>query len=362
MSTIRSLAGLLLAALLSTGCQRAASNPFPPMDIHQPFKTHCIGRFLIDLPEEFHPIPDSIDGLGNAELFYGRDANFQRIYIQVPKQRSPEIEPVLLREDFNRVVGDREQELHTKKNDKSGLPMLRAMERIGQSAVMFRRYSNQQIDGYFVSELHLQVDSVRYVVLKTDVLEADDLRSEEARLKNLAGKTYAYTDAEAAGPGFCVNGLALNDQHDEEVGRFYFRSDIHKDMFFEIYSRALAEQDEGLFARVDRHREGATLELRMAIHSLRKDRPRVAGMEAEELLDTFKENGYRMQGFTVETRRDNPGHMRPQMKLELTAGGQIPGASDYVDSSLSNDNALLLWDKVVSSIRPRPGAVGGEKR
>ncbi|MDK3026609.1 T6SS immunity protein Tli4 family protein [Cupriavidus taiwanensis] len=332
------------------------------MNIHQPFKTHCIGRFLIDLPEEFHPILDSIDGLGSAELFYGMDENFQRIYIQVPKQRSPEVEPVLLREEFNRAVRDREHELHTEKNVMSGLPMLRAMEHIGQSAVMFRRYSNKQIDGYFISELHLQADGARYAVLRTDVLEAGDLHSEETRLKNLATRTYAYTVAEAAGPGFCVNGLMLNDRHDEEVGRFNFRSDIHKDMFFEIYTRALAKQDEGLFARVDRNREGAPLELRMAIHSLRKDRPRVAGMEAEELLDTFKEKGYRMLGFTVETRRDNPGYMRPQMKVELTAGGQIPGASDYVDSSLSNDNALLLWDKVVSSIRPRPDAVDGANR
>ncbi|WP_439668585.1 T6SS immunity protein Tli4 family protein [Cupriavidus necator] len=361
MAVKQSIAGLLLATLLTTACQRAATNPLPRMDIHQPFKTNCIGRFLIDLPEEFGQLLDPIDGLGDTELFYGRDKDFKRIYVAVPNQRKPGTEPVLLREDFNRMVRGREQELKTAKNKRTGLPMLLNMERWGSNAVIFRRYANGQVDGYFVIELHLLADDIRYTIFRTDVLEFEDMESEESRLKALAAQTRTYTDPEAAGPGFCVKGVVLNDVHDEETAMFNFQSESHKDLLFEVYSRALVRQDEGLLARVEGRMEGAPLAMRLALHTLRKGKRKVAGMEAEELLEHFKEKGYRMQGFTMETRRSSPAYMQPQMSLELTGGGQISGA-DYVDSSLSNDEALELWDKVVSSIRPRPGAVEGEKR
>ena len=362
MATKQSLVGLLLAVLFTTGCQRAAPNPFPPMDLHQPFRTHCIGRFLTDLPEEFEPVLDPMDGIGDTELFYGTDKDFKRIYVKVPNQRPMETERVMLREDFEQAVSNRMQELRNARNQVTHAPMLVSSGLAGDSGYLIRRYDNARQGEYFRSELHLLAGGLRYVVLEAKSYpDSEPAEAVEARLKNLAANTRAYTDPEKAGPGFCVKGVVLNDVHDEETAMFSFKSDLHKDLLFDIYSRALVRPDEGLLARVERRMEDAPLAMRMALHTLRKGKRTVAGMEAEELLEHFKEKGYRMQGFTMETRRASPAYLQPQMSLDLTSGGQIPGA-DYVNSSLSNDEALQLWDKAVDSIRPRPNAVGRAKR
>ncbi|WP_116387887.1 T6SS immunity protein Tli4 family protein [Cupriavidus taiwanensis] len=364
MAAKLNIAGLFLAALLTTGCQRAATNPFPPMDIHQPSKTHCIGRFLIDLPEEFNSVPDSMDSPGDAELLYGKDKDFKRIYVKVPKQRPVEAEPVILREDFERAVSKRMQELRDARNEVTHAPMLVSSTPLGEGegGYLIRRYDNAQQGKYFRSEIHLLAGDLRYVIFEEKSYpDSEPAEAVEARLRNLAVHTRAYTDPEAAGPGFCVKGVVLNDIHDEETAMFSFQSELHKDLLFDIHSRALVTQDEGMIARLEKRLEGAPLAYRLAFHTLRKGKRTVAGMEADELVETFKEEGYRRQGLKAETKRDTPQYMQPQMYLTLMTGGQIPGGA-YVDSSMDDDEVLKIWDKVVSSIRPRPGAVEGEKR
>ena len=332
------------------------------MDTHQPFKTHCIGRFLLDLPEEFDPVLDPMDGIGDTELFYGRDKNFKAIDVRVPTQRSPETEPALLREDFEREVIKRVQELGAARNGVTHAPMLVSSVRVGGEGYLIRRYESAQLDRYFRSELHMLAGGVRYVVFEADIYpDSEPAEAVEARLRNLAANTRAYTDPEKAGPGFCVKGVVLNDVHDEETAMFSFKSDLHKDLLFDVYSSALVRQDEGMLARLEKRLEGAPLAYRLAFHTLRKGRRSVAGMEADELVETFKEAGSRRQGLKAETRRDMPQYMQPQMHFTLMTGGQIPGA-DYVDSSLADDEVLQLWDKVVDSIRPRPHAVDGAKK
>ena len=76
MMMARSVRTAFLASLLLVDCQRATPSPFPPMDLNQPFKTHCVGRMLIDLPEEIRQYPDSLPG-GYVKLFYGLDKNFR---------------------------------------------------------------------------------------------------------------------------------------------------------------------------------------------------------------------------------------------------------------------------------------------
>jgi hypothetical protein len=113
----------LFAGVLLVGCQRATPSPYPPMDLNQPFATHCVGRVLIDLPEEFRQMTDSLPG-GYVQLFYGRDKNFRLVNVVVPHQMSPEVEPVLLREKFKQAVRERERELESERNSVTNAPML----------------------------------------------------------------------------------------------------------------------------------------------------------------------------------------------------------------------------------------------
>ncbi|NYS08736.1 hypothetical protein HZT44_11055 [Ralstonia pickettii] len=351
-----------LASLFLVGCQRATPSPFPPMYLNQPFKTHCVGRMLIDLPEEIRQFPDSLPG-GYVRLFYGRDKNFRTVDVVVPEQRQPEVEPTLLREKFEQAVRERKRELRAELNETTKAPMLVSFTPVGKSAVLIRRYDNAQLPQSFYSEIHLLADGVRYVVLGANIYTPrvgeynESAEIVEARLKNLAANTRAYTNAERVGPGFCVNGVVLNDKHDDERGKFEFGSTFHKDVGLDIYTEALTEQDEGLHARAAERMAGAPAGFWAGFHTLRKGIRQVAGMQAEESLHDFTEQKVKQQLFVVETWRDLPAYEQPSMQMRMSTGGQL-NTGEYVSTSLNNDDAVRLWDKIVNSIRVRPGAVG----
>ncbi|MBU6522324.1 hypothetical protein GNZ10_03485 [Ralstonia sp. 3N] len=360
----RSVRTAFLASLLLVDCQRATPSPFPPMDLNQPFKTHCVGRMLIDLPEEIRQYPDSLPG-GYVKLFYGLDKNFRTVDVIVPEQRQPEVEPTLLREKFEQAVRERQDELRAKLNEKTKAPMLVSSRPVGENGVLIRRYESAQLGDVFVSELHLLADGIRYVVFGAAIYPIGGMYGEdgetaevvESRLKNLAANTRAYINAESAGPGFCVDGVVLNDKHDDERGKFEFGSSFHKDVGFDIYTEALTEQDEGLHARAAERMAGAPAGFWAGFHTLRKGIRQVAGMQAEESLHDFTEQKVKQQLFVVETWRDLPAYEQPSMQMRMSTGGQL-NTGEYVSTSLNNDDAVRLWDKIVNSIRVRPGAVG----
>jgi hypothetical protein len=362
MMAARSIRIAFFVSLLLAGCQRATPSPFPPMDLNQPFKTHCVGRMLIDLPEEFHQFPDSLPG-GYVRLFYGQDKNFRTVDVVVPEQRQPEVEPTLLREKFEQAVRERERELRAEFNEVTKAPLLVSSTQVGTNGVLIQRYDNAQLPQSFYSEMHLLADGIRYVVLGAKIYTPrageynESAEVVESRLKNLAANTRAYTDAERAGPGYCVNGVVLNDKHDDERGTFEFGSSFHKDMGFEIVVESLVVEEEGLHARAARQMEGAPAGFWAGFHTLRKGGRQVAGMAAEESLHYYIEQKAKNQLFEVETRRDDPGYERPRVKLEMSTGGRL-NTGEYASTSLSNDDAMRLWDKIVNSIRVRPGAVG----
>ncbi len=62
----------------------------------------------------------------------------------------------------------------------------------------------------------------------------------------------------------------------------------------------------------------------------------------------------------------HPSRAQPSLTLGLDTGGQLPedavssdaSQPEEVTSSLSDEEAMGLWDVVVKSLRPRPGAAG----
>jgi hypothetical protein len=82
-------------------------------------------------------------------------------------------------------------------------------------------------------------------------------------------------------------------------------------------------------------------------------RPRALnGIEGEEVLDRFKEaNGTRAHMFMWAGLGKLRDVYAPNVTLELETGIGRPGES--VNSSLSDDAALVLWDKIADSLRLR---------
>ena len=78
----------LLAGALLSGCslfvQAQSYTPQTTATLTTERTTHCIGRFLIDLPSNFEL---KTGGWGDIELYYGLDKNFKRVYATVKPGR-----------------------------------------------------------------------------------------------------------------------------------------------------------------------------------------------------------------------------------------------------------------------------------
>jgi len=48
--------------------------------------------------------------------------------------------------------------------------------------------------------------------------------------------------------------------------------------------------------------------------------------------------------------------IEPSFAISMTMGGQLL-SGEYVDASLSEQEAVAMWDAIIKSIRVRPGAV-----
>jgi len=123
--------------------------------------------------------------------------------------------------------------------------------------------------------------------------------------------------------------------------------------------------------------------------NLRAGKITLADMQAEESLICFSDDTHRQILFVSENYRDNPSLSRPGMSFRLSAGGkkrsaidpdepgdlvrwtlpqfankgydlplwQLPAPAEPVNPSLTDYEAMAVWDAILKSVRIRYGAV-----
>jgi len=96
---------------------------------------------------------------------------------------------------------------------------------------------------------------------------------------------------------------------------------------------------------------------RSRFHTLRRGARALNGEPGEEILDRVHEfNGNYCHSFMWELIHNKTDTVfTPQMSFELSTGHSESGTT--VDSSLTDAQALTLWDKMLSSLRVRPVVV-----
>lgn len=88
-------------------------------------------------------------------------------------------------------------------------------------------------------------------------------------------------------------------------------------------------------------------------HSLRRGIRSLNGVPGEEVLDRILEpSGVVAHGFMWDSLGRNDDVYLPSLSFELSTGRGRPGKP--VHSSLSDSEALALWDKISSTLRRRP--------
>jgi Tle cognate immunity protein 4 C-terminal domain len=308
-------------------------------------RTHCVGRFLIDLPSAL----EKTSG-GDVELIYGLDRNFRKVQV---------IEPVVggSSSSFNGLIAGRVAELlkQTHFSSSSG-NMLALRSTVRENVVLIRAYANADMTDAFKSELFAAVQAATAVV-STKVYSNDKPEDREASLlKVLEGTSYMATP-DRAGKGTCLGSLLIDAKQDGEVFKLTFRSKTLKDVVVAVSMNSLVEKsDGGLLQRWD-SKAGMLSKLNFSSSTLRRGKVTIAGRPGEELLSKGKEQGHVVRGFTAEVLRPKAATFgEPSFSIDMNMGGQVDSA-DYVDATWSDKEALAIWDAILKSIRPRPGAL-----
>lgn len=327
---------LYLVLLLSSGCQ---GNERTAMQTDQKMKTYCIGRHLFDLPDGFRPT------FPLTAVFRSKD----------PDKRPAMISVTLLAEginsrDFTVAVEERKKEINASTREKRNVLSETVLR--GDDQALFRV---SKIEDSFMSELH---------VLKNAVHLTAEARSYSGLFGQAENDLFAFADnvesakLEAAPhTGFCLGDLVIRGTHEAESASITFRSDRKPDVLISIEVDTYGRDDP--VALVDRVSGPSSLLEQVDVQSkvLRKGALDVVGMHGYEWLGSVMLGEHRDEkqfGFAMETKRSNPGPATPRFHIELDSGKQDRNGVAQLNS-LSEQEAIALWDSIMRSIRPRRG-------
>lgn len=364
-----------LALVALTGC--AAFNPpseqeknnVSEMTTHM--RTWSLGRGLIDLPANW-------SGGGDVKLYYGLGADHSSVEVRVLGEG-------VTQERFDAALSERAHRIAAVKNDEMGnISMLVSVKKVNAQHKLLRYYESTEIPDWFIHESHLLIDDV-YVMLRADSFNGNTAPV-EARLLKLSKEIFKVTAPQNAGAGFALGPIVIRSHHDQEIATFNFRPPA-SDVSLEIYVNALSPgESERLLTRT---KETTRIFLADDYDSLRSGSTNIANMRAEELLIGFSDETHRQLLFLAENYREERSLSSPFMSFSLSAGGmksrpknpdievdlvrwtlpefankgyelplwQQPATPDPVNPSLTDYEAMAVWDAILKSVRIRYGAV-----
>ena len=333
-------------------------------------RTWALGRGLIDLPANW-------SGGGYVKLYYGLGADHSSVEVRVLGEG-------VTQERFDAALSERAHRIAAVKNDEQqNVPMLVSARRETSQKIWLQYFESTEVPDTFVHEFHLLVGDA-YVMLRAESYDGDTAPV-EARLLKLSKEIFKVSP-ENAGAGFALGSIVIRSHHDQEIASFYFRPPA-SDVSLNIYVNALSPDDEErLHVRTQKDTK---IFLAGDYENLRAGKITLADMQAEESLIGFSDDTHRQILFVSENYRDNPSLSRPGMSIRLSAGGkkssaldpdktrdlvrwtlpefankgyklplwQLPAPAEPVNPSLTDYEAMAVWDAILKSVRIRYGAV-----
>ncbi|WP_223530718.1 T6SS immunity protein Tli4 family protein [Pseudomonas sp. GL-R-19] len=364
--------GLLLGAV--AGCtafkQPTEQEKQTVHELTSNMRTWALGRGLIDLPANW-------TGGGDVKLYYGLGADHSSVEVLILGEG-------VTQQRFNAALQERARRIAAVKNyEMDDVSMLVSARGETRQSVMFQYYMRQTRRQTFVHELHLLVDDA-YIMLRAESFKGNTAPV-EGRLLKLSKEIFKVTP-ENAGAGFALGPIVIRSHHDQEIATFNFRPPA-SDVSLEVYVNALSPgESEPLLIRT---KETSRIFLADDYDNLRGGATSIASMRAEELLIGFSDDTHRQLLFLAENYRKARSLSSPFMSFSLTAGGiksrpknpdvevdlvrwtlpefankgyelplwQQPASPDPVNPSLTDYEAMAVWDAILKSVRIRYGSV-----
>jgi hypothetical protein len=301
-------------------------------------KTHCFGHSLIDLPGDFY----LMDGSSGSFTPAGTTKASEKVDVTLVSSSASE-------QVFVQHMAKRKAEFALHEKKESG--RLSADRAISNTVHLF---TVNKLEDAYTSELHVLLG--KYLLsLRTDSYK-NTYAAAEKRLADFAAQMKVGNDAVKDGTGYCMGDVRISGRFTDESSLASYRSDKMADVVFGIEHDSFSpDASTTLLQRVDGP-DSILRKFDVKNHVLRKGDLQVASMKAQEWLSWVVlgdgEAKQKQFGFALETMRPVPSPAQPHIHLELDSGQPDEKGNQHANS-LSDADAIALWDYVSRSIRSR---------
>ncbi|WP_373990120.1 T6SS immunity protein Tli4 family protein [Duganella sp. BuS-21] len=301
-------------------------------------KTVCVGRFLIDIPQ------NAIVSYRGASLS-GWDISSwiesdEKFFARSTKEETE------LNDERNEKGGVSLEQIRELKNDhlqgrifvfnRKWLEMFPRGVRTESQVVAIRAYVRiQDVTYRFYSKIRFDtdVDELQKIIGQLRVRGADEIPTQA---------------------GFCFKRALLVEPLDADQSEYtamFVGLKDHPDLAIALSTTAGIVPTKSLLQRDAEN--SVKIEYRSRFHTLRKGPRALNGIPGEEFMERVDEhNGSVLHDFMWESLNNKHDVYLPFLTFELNTGNGKPGSP--VNSSLSDPEVLALWEKMTNSLRVRP--------
>jgi hypothetical protein len=304
---------------------------------HLKFVSHCVGRSVIRIPETFTPTK-IVTGQFRTTAMKREDESIELLVRAggLPSAQFPSEVTQVRNEIAQRTSGK--------------VDVLRLERVLDDQTVLFRV---QEIDDAYKSKMVLLRDgNVIHASLESfnnQFGRAEDLLLAFAK----SIKSVTHVQSPAATHGFCLGAIEIFTELTEEAAVFHFRDGEGSTLGFDLDTYT-EDEEVPLLKRVSGP-DSLLVKLKVHHRVLRAGERTVAGMRAQEWLGWAQTGDTQEKySFALETMRSVPGKDAPRIHLSLDTGQPLANRKQP-RKTMSDQEAINLWDSVVSSIRLTTG-------
>lgn len=305
-------------------------------------KTYCFGRFLIDLPAD-------------AEI---NGQSYEYMFGQLESERL-----VGGKLAFEKKMKARESQLRAGKHDEK----FKLVEVVGPESPDLRIFKLTKklivSESFGFEAYRLTNDSVLFSMMET-AFDASGIDSVLQRLETrlLPNLRFRRAGEIPNDPGFCIkDGFVADDGKTPQYEKagISFRFKRWPDLTVLVRETRSSKLKTSLLERTSKPFPTEFAAAALEIRHLRKGKHTVGVYKGEEILDALPtDHGFHIHRFIWDVQGTPNSATEPDLYFEFFSGENRGDSSQDIRPSLTDKQAIELFDAIVNSIRLRPTTPG----